>query len=245
MKINNKEFLNPQQQLYENTKDIEGLKSKIMEWYNATIELYENTTTVTRSYTNVPNDKNSGFLIDTYGHLYKIVGGDDTTLLVEYYSLLGQYTLVDNGGGSSAPQIYYHNINYKDIYNDAGMGNVTIDCTFIIPSTESTEFTYNDMADAVRYYLYPAWDDTTEAFPAKRISASGVIGLYDEVEDREIMVPIASIILQKDGASSVVAIYSENSSMPITHSTFTFLDETFNCVTDTVLSGLYSFPRPI
>lgn len=245
MKINNKEFLNPQQQLYENTKDIENLKTKIIEWYNTQEDLSNNATYIARTYTNVPDNVSSGFLVDGYAHLYKITGGDNTTLLLEFYSTLGQYTLVDIGGGSSTPQIYYHQINYKDIYEHNEMGNVIIDCSFIIPSTESTTFTYNDMVDAIKYYLYPAWDDTINTFPTKSISASGMISAYDEFEDREILVPISSIVLQKDGANSVVAIYSGNSSMPIAHSTFTFLDETYNCVTDTVLSGLYSFPQPI
>ena len=245
MKINNKEFLNPQQQLYQNTKDIEELKSKIMEWYNTQEDLSINATFIDRDDTDVPDDVSTGFLVDGYAHLYKIVGGDDTNLLLEYYSTLGQYTLIDGGGGSSAPQIYYHQINYRDIYTDNQLGDLVIDCSFIIPSTESTEFNYSNMINAIKYYLYPAWDNDETPFPDKIISASGVIALSNENIETEMMVPISSIILQKNGADSVVAIYSGNNSIPITHTTFEFMDETYNCVTDTVLDGLYSFPRPI
>lgn len=245
MKINNKEFLNPQQQLYQNTKDIEELKSKVMEWYNTQEDLSNDATYIARTDTDVPDDVSTGFLVDGYAHLYKITGGDDTTLLLEFYSTLGQYTLVEGGGGDSTPQIYYHQINYKDSYEDNEMGELFIDCSFIIPSVESTEFTYNDMDNAIRYYLYPAWDNTTTILPDKTIAASGVISMYSEIEEREIMVPISSIVLLKDGASSVVAIFSGNNFIPITHTTFTFRGETFNCVTDTVLSGLYNFPQPI
>lgn len=245
MKINNKEFLNPQQQLYENTKDIEELKTKVMEWYNTQEDLSDDTTYIARTYTNVPDNVSTGFLVDGYAHLYKITGGDDTTLLLEYYSTLGQYTLVEGGGGDSAPQIYYHQINYRDDYEDDLRGPITIDCSFILPSTESTEFSYSNVDNAVKYYLYPAWDNTETALPDKTISASGVISLYDEANDRDIMIPISSIVLQKDGANSVVAIFSGNNSIPMEHTTFTFRGETYNCVTDTVLNGLYSFPRPI
>lgn len=231
-------------QVIQNTRDIKELKSKVMEWYNTQEDLGEIATYIARTDTDVPDNVSTGFLVDGYAHLYKITGGDDTTLLIEYYSTLGQYTLVD-GGGSSAPQIYYHQINYKDMYEDNVMGFITIDCSFIIPSTESTEFNYNNVDSAVKYYLYPAWDNTETALPDKTISASGVISLYDEANDRDIVVPISSIVLQKDGANSVVAIFSGTNSIPMAHTTFTFRDETYNCITDTVLNGLYSFPRPI
>ena len=87
MKIDNKEFLNPQQQLYQNTKDIEELKADYMPVYSYE-GLIGSTTihTVNRSSTNVPAGVNIGWLMDYTGKLFKITDGSSTTLLIDYYA---------------------------------------------------------------------------------------------------------------------------------------------------------------
>lgn len=87
MKINNKEFLNPQQQLYENTKDIEKLKADYMPVYSYR-GLIDSTTqnTLPRSSTNVPEGVNLGWIMDYTGKLFKITDSSTTTLLIDYYA---------------------------------------------------------------------------------------------------------------------------------------------------------------
>lgn len=91
MKINNKEFLNPQQQLYENTKDIEELKKVIKPWYR--YEWYASypsqLTQVLIEDTNAPAGTDNGFLMDTNANIYNITGCDDTYLYVEYWASIG------------------------------------------------------------------------------------------------------------------------------------------------------------
>lgn len=87
MKIDNKEFLNPQQQLYQNTKDIEKLKADYQPVYSyegliGSTEIH----TVNRSSTNVPSGVNYGWLMDYTGKLFKITDGSATTLLIDYYA---------------------------------------------------------------------------------------------------------------------------------------------------------------
>ena len=98
MKINNKEFLNPQQQLYQNTKDIEELKTKVMEWYLSYALLAYTDTSVAREDTNVPLGVKSGFLMTETAMIFRIVGGDDETLLIEYWAAVG-------GHQGSGPQL--------------------------------------------------------------------------------------------------------------------------------------------
>lgn len=98
MKINDKEFLNPQQQLYQNTKDIEELKTKVIEWYLANTLLAYTDTSVARENTNVPEGVKSGFLMTETAMIFRIVGGDDETLLIEYWAAVG-------GHQGSGPQL--------------------------------------------------------------------------------------------------------------------------------------------
>ena len=88
MKINGFEFLPPQAQIYKNAADIEELKANQFILYKTSEELTSESTYVDRTDTNVPDDVESGYLIDANGLLFKITGGDDTNLLLEYYSIL-------------------------------------------------------------------------------------------------------------------------------------------------------------
>ena len=99
MKIDNKEFLNPQQQLYQNTKDIEKLKADYMPVYSFGGVIGSTTQhTLPRSSTNVPEGVNLGWIMDYVGKLFKITDGSATTLLIEYWAAVG-------GQQGSGPQL--------------------------------------------------------------------------------------------------------------------------------------------
>ena len=87
MKINGFEYLPPQAQIYKNAADIEELKANQFILYKKDEELTNETVAISRADTNA-GDANKGYLIDANGLLFKINGGDDDTLLLEYYSLL-------------------------------------------------------------------------------------------------------------------------------------------------------------
>ena len=110
MKINDKEFLNPQQQLYQNTKDIEDLKEKyknevytvkpFSEWPEDTVlpevEDPREFTYVPRSITNVPADAKFGYLLinvensfepaNSAALLFKIKSVNNSTVYIEFYA---------------------------------------------------------------------------------------------------------------------------------------------------------------
>ena len=69
-----------------NTNDIKNLKSVLKSSYKTEKELETTTITIPITDTNAPQDTTSGWLFDSVGHLYSINGGDDTNLLLEYYT---------------------------------------------------------------------------------------------------------------------------------------------------------------
>ena len=69
-----------------NTNDIKNLKSIIKSSYKTEKELETTTITIPITDTNAPQDTTSGWLFDSVGHLFSINGGDDTNLLLEYYT---------------------------------------------------------------------------------------------------------------------------------------------------------------
>lgn len=87
MKINGFEFLPPQAQIYKNASDIAELQANQFILYKTDEELTSATVTIARADTNA-GDADKGYLIDANGLLFKITGGDDDNLLLEYYSLL-------------------------------------------------------------------------------------------------------------------------------------------------------------
>lgn len=87
MKINGKEYLSPQEQLFENTKDIEELKQVIKPVYQTTATLTSSSVSVALADTNV-GDATEGWLMTTDGLLFKITANDGTTVLLIYYAKL-------------------------------------------------------------------------------------------------------------------------------------------------------------
>ncbi len=86
VKIGDKIYRNEQEQVYQNMKDIEELKSKILESYYCIGELNTASIAVARNLTNVPENVEAGWLIDTVGNLFKITGSDENGLLIQFYS---------------------------------------------------------------------------------------------------------------------------------------------------------------
>ena len=92
-----------------NTNDIKNLKSIIKFSYNTKKELETTTITIPITDTNAPQGTTSGWLYDSVGHLYSIKGGDDTNLLLEYYT---NFRGLDGAQGVGIATI--ENVSYTD-----------------------------------------------------------------------------------------------------------------------------------
>lgn len=88
VKIGDKVFRNEQEQVQKNMNDIEVLKQYIKEAYKCSSELTSSTDQVLKSSTNAGEDVTSGWLMDTIGNLFTITGGDDTYLLLDFFTSL-------------------------------------------------------------------------------------------------------------------------------------------------------------
>lgn len=79
---------NLQKQVYINTDEIEKLKDTIKPEYNCSATLTSSSTSVAIASTNAPAGTKTGWLLTDDGLYFKITGGDDTNLLLEYYANL-------------------------------------------------------------------------------------------------------------------------------------------------------------
>lgn len=86
--INGKAVRSPEQQVYQNMKDIESLKEKIKDAYKTTEALTSSSTSVAIANTNAPDGTTEGWLMTSDGLLFSITGGDETNLLLSYYANL-------------------------------------------------------------------------------------------------------------------------------------------------------------
>ena len=84
--INGKAKRSPEQQVWQNMKDIEELQNLIKKVYKTTESLSSFSTTVARSTTNVPEDVKSGWLVDANANLFDITDNNGTTVLLVYYT---------------------------------------------------------------------------------------------------------------------------------------------------------------
>lgn len=84
--INGKAVRSPEQQVYKNMKDIEALQEIIKKMYKTSEALTNASTSVAIADTNAPEGTEEGWLITDDGLLFSITGGDDTNLLLSYYS---------------------------------------------------------------------------------------------------------------------------------------------------------------
>ena len=140
--VNGKAVRSPEQQVYQNMKDIEKLKQETGEWWNTQQVLTTSTTSIAISDTNAPATTQYGFLIDIVGNLFKITAGDGTNLLLEFYSALGTNSEAPIPSGDNLKLTYTADIGFSaDLYalmskkplQEGKWGNVIITC-----STSST-----------------------------------------------------------------------------------------------------------
>lgn len=98
-----------------NTNDIKNLKSVLKSSYKTEKELETTAITIPITDTNAPQGTTSGWLYDSVGHLYSINGGDDTNLLLEYYTnLRGQQGVKGQDGDNGVSVETIENIGYTD-----------------------------------------------------------------------------------------------------------------------------------
>ena len=86
IEINGKVMRNQQEQIYKNMKDIESLKETIKPRYTTSATLTSSSVSVAIADTNAPAGTEDGWLYTEDGLLFKITGGDDTNLLLMFYS---------------------------------------------------------------------------------------------------------------------------------------------------------------
>ena len=84
--INGKAKRSPEQQVWQNMKDIEELKKQIKKVYRTTESLSDSDNTVLLSTVNCPEDENNGWLLDSNANLFSINGNNGTYLLILYYT---------------------------------------------------------------------------------------------------------------------------------------------------------------
>ena len=78
----------PLEQIYENEKDIDELKQYIAPLFNCSIDLSNNSDSVSVSNTNLDGTQTKALIIDINGNLYKLIAfnEDKTTAYIEFYS---------------------------------------------------------------------------------------------------------------------------------------------------------------
>ena len=84
--INGEARRSPEQQVYKNMKDIKSLKEIIKPEYNCSATLTSSSVSVSIASTNAPEGTTEGWILTQDGLKFKITGGDDTNLLIEYYA---------------------------------------------------------------------------------------------------------------------------------------------------------------
>ena len=84
--INGKTYRNQQEQIYKNADDIEELQKVIKPEYTTAEALTSSSVSVAIADTNAPSGTTDGWLLTQGGLKFKINGGDDTNLLLEFYA---------------------------------------------------------------------------------------------------------------------------------------------------------------
>ena len=84
--IDGKAVRSPEQQVYKNMKDIKNLQEIIKPEYTTDETLTSSSVSVAIADTNAPEGTTEGWLLTQDGFKFKITGGDDTNLLLEFYA---------------------------------------------------------------------------------------------------------------------------------------------------------------
>ena len=88
IRIDGKEIRTESEQVWKNMEDIDKLKETIKPEYTTAEALTSSNTSVAIANTNAPSGTKSGWLLTQDGLKFKITGGDDTNLLLEFYANL-------------------------------------------------------------------------------------------------------------------------------------------------------------
>ena len=83
--INGEAVRSPEQQVFKNMKDIKKLKEIIKPEYTTNAVLTSSSVSVAIANTNAPSGTTEGWIITQDGLKFKITGGDETNLLLEFY----------------------------------------------------------------------------------------------------------------------------------------------------------------
>ena len=84
--IDGKAVRSPEQQVYKNMKDIKDLQEIIKPEYTTSATLTSSSVSVAIADTNAPEGTTEGWLLTQDGLKFKITGGDETNLLLEFYA---------------------------------------------------------------------------------------------------------------------------------------------------------------
>ena len=136
--IDGKAVRSPEQQVYKNMKDIKDLQEIIKPEYTTSATLTSSSVSVAIADTNAPEGTTEGWLLTQDGLKFKITGGDETNLLLEFYCSIqgpegpegpsGADLEIDDSGTSATKvwssqkvaqevanageQLYHHTIQY-------------------------------------------------------------------------------------------------------------------------------------
>lgn len=84
--INGKVVRSPEQQVFQNMKDIEELQEIVKKSFTTSATLTSSSVSVAINTTNAPEGTTGGWLYTQDAKMFKITGGDDTNLLIEFYA---------------------------------------------------------------------------------------------------------------------------------------------------------------
>ena len=86
IKIDGKEIRTESEQVWKNMEDIDKLQEAIKPEYTTDAVLTDTSVSVALTDTNAPAETTKGWLLTHDGLKFKITGGDDTNLLLEFYA---------------------------------------------------------------------------------------------------------------------------------------------------------------
>lgn len=156
--IDGKVVRSPEQQVYKNMKDIKALQEVIKPEYTTNAVLTSSSVSVAIADTNAPEGTTEGWLITQDGLKFKITGGDETNLLLEFYcSIQGPQGEQGPEGpeGSTSGLITFTNIAVDDAdftssteYTDYGYECVVLQSDDLIGKTVNGGMVTFDVAEA-------------------------------------------------------------------------------------------------
>ena len=168
--IDGKAVRSPEQQVYKNMKDIKDLQEVIKPEYTTDSELTSSSVSVAIADTNAPEGTTEGWLLTQDGLKFKITGGDETNLLLEFYADLkgpqgesGAELEIDDSG-TSATKVWSSQKTNNEIINVNNPGAFT---SYTVPTE-----------DDGTYYLL-----RSNIYPVLRtLKTNDIIIIYDNTD---------------------------------------------------------------